>query len=41
MKMTLEEFEVLLQQEYEAKKVNAATYENFKQIIAEVTYVGL
>ena len=41
LKMTLEEFEVLLQQEYEAKKVNAATYENFKQIITEVTYVGL
>ena len=38
-KMTIEEFEEFLEREYKAEKVNAATYENFKQIISEVTYV--
>ena len=38
-KMTIEEFEEFLQREYEAERVNAATYDNFKQIISEVTYV--
>ena len=37
--MTIEEFEEFLEREYKAEKVNAATYENFKQIISEVTYV--
>ena len=37
--MTIEEFEEFLQREYEAERVNAATYDNFKQIISEVTYV--
>lgn len=36
--MTIEEFEEFLEREYKAEKVNAATYENFKQIISEVTY---